>query len=596
MAKKLIAKQKPAVRPASVNATWLNSDIWFALGLFILAFCVRLIYLFQIESIPVFYHLPGDPLAYDQWAQRIAGGDWIGQGVFYQAPLYPYFLAVLQLLLGHDLWSIRVGQLMLSAAACSLIYFAGKRFFSRNTGIVAGLILCFNAPAIFFGSVIDKTVTDLFLVVLMLAVVGWAEVGKQRIGFLAIGVTLGLLALSRENTLIWAAIVPVWIWFYFASEPRAQRVQWLGLFFAGLVVVLIPVGLRNYTVGGQFTLTTSQLGPNFYIGNNPSADGTYSSIGLATGEKQFEQPEAQRLAEQAAGHALSAGQVSSYWLGQALAYIRSQPVQWLQLLWQKWLIVWNVREIEDSDDFYLYQRWSWLLALLGWFNHFGILAPLAAVGIAATWRQWRRLWVLYALLLSFAASVALFFIFGRYRLPLVPFLALFAAAGLVQSLALYHQQQFKKLSSLIGLLLIAALVVHWPVVGRAGPSAPGFTYLANGYAKQGKIDEAIESAQAALKIDPAYGVAHYNLANFYIEKRRIDDAMHHYREALKVYPGYVDARGNLAKALTLSGKLAEAAEQYREALELQPAHSGIHLGLGEVSGVTRQVQRGDRTF
>ena len=31
-------------------------------------------------------------------------------------------------------------------------------------------------------------------------------------------------------------------------------------------------------VGGEFKLTTSQLGPNFFIGNNASADGTYASL------------------------------------------------------------------------------------------------------------------------------------------------------------------------------------------------------------------------------------------------------------------------------------------------------------------------------
>ena len=212
-------KRKNITAPANlVGVAWSRTDLGVGGAIFILAFAVRLLYLFQIESMPVFYHLPGDPLAYDQWAQRLAGGDWIGQSVFYQAPLYPYFLAVLELILGHDLWSIRVAQIILSAAACGLLYLAGKRFFSRPTGIVAGLILCFNAPAIFFGSVIDKTVTDLFLVVVLLVVLSSAALHKQSKTFLAVGITLGLLALSRENTLIWAAVIPAWIWHYFAPS------------------------------------------------------------------------------------------------------------------------------------------------------------------------------------------------------------------------------------------------------------------------------------------------------------------------------------------------------------------------------------------
>lgn len=573
---------KTVARVTSTRAAKPWSDLAIVVAVFALAILLRIVCLFQIESIPVFYHLPGDPLAYDQWAQRIVAGDWLGQSVFYQAPLYPYFLAVLQLFLGHDLWGIRVAQLVLSASACSLLYLAGNSFFSRAMGVVAALILSCSAPAIFYGSVIDKTVTDLFLTCLLLATLGWLGAGKTRTGFLAIGAVLGLLALSRENTLVWVALVPLWIWFHFGAQSTAWRVQGLAFFLAGLAVVLVPVGARNFAVGGQFTLTTSQMGPNFYIGNNPFADGTYSSIRLATGEKQFEQPEAQRLAEEVAGHPLSAKQVSDYWLGRSIEYIRERPLDWLRLLWRKWLIVWNTREIEDSDDFYLYQQWSWLLAGFAWINNFGILAPLAALGLATTWRRWRKLWMLHAMMLSFAASVALFFVFGRYRFPLVPFLALFAAAGLVESWALYKRQHFRILASLLGVLLVAALLVHWPVVGRPGPSAPGYTYLANGYAKQGKTDEAISSAQSALAIDPNYGVAHYNLANLYVDKQRLSDAVAHYRQALKVYPRYIEAHGNLSRALTLMGQLPEAATQFRAALKLYPSDARLLLGYGEV--------------
>ena len=43
-----------------------------------------------------------------------------------------------------------------------------------------------------------------------------------------------------------------------------------------------------------------------------------------------------------------------------------------------------------------------------------------------------QLWILYAMLVAYAASVALFYVFARYRYPLVPLLVLFAAAGIVE--------------------------------------------------------------------------------------------------------------------------------------------------------------------
>src|SRR5438128_4658577 len=90
------------------------------------AFLIRLIYLVEIDSIPLFYNLAGDGRAYDEWAQRIAAGDWIGQDVFYQAPLYPYFLGVLQVVLGHHLWLIRLTQIALGALSCALIFRIGR--------------------------------------------------------------------------------------------------------------------------------------------------------------------------------------------------------------------------------------------------------------------------------------------------------------------------------------------------------------------------------------------------------------------------------------------------------------------------------------
>lgn len=115
--------------PGNVSARRADIIITFAILLF--AFSVRLLYVVQIQSIPLFYYLAGDSRAYDEWAQRIAAGDWLGQGVFYQAPLYPYFLGFLQFILGHDLWSIRLVQITLGAISCGLIFLAGRAFFGR---------------------------------------------------------------------------------------------------------------------------------------------------------------------------------------------------------------------------------------------------------------------------------------------------------------------------------------------------------------------------------------------------------------------------------------------------------------------------------
>jgi tetratricopeptide (TPR) repeat protein len=557
----------------------LTDTGWFWV-IFGCAFLVRLVYLTEIDSIPLFYHLAGDGRAYDEWGQRIAAGDWLGRGVFYQAPLYPYFLGFLQVILGHNLWLIRLVQIALGAISCALIFATGRNLFSRQAGIAAGLLLSFYAPGIFFDALIEKSILDFFLLSILLWLLSQLKVTATWGLWLATGAVLGLLGLSRENALILVAVVPLWIGFHFSQSHVMKRLQWIGLFFAGLLSVLVPVGLRNLTVGGEFKLTTSQLGPNFFIGNNPLADGTYVSVGKAIGEPQLEGKDAKRLAERALGRSLAAGEVSDYWLQQSWDYIRSQTGRWLGLLAKKWLLVWNAREIEDSDDFYIYQQWSWLLSFLGWINHFGILVPLAVMGIFLTAKKWRQLWLLYAMILSLATSVTIFYVFGRYRFPLVPFLGLFAGAGIAAAVTLYQKKSFRPLTIAGVIAFCIGIIVNWPLKGFKGPGPSGYNNLANAYSKEGKIDRAIETAKLAIAIERDHGIAQFNLGNLYAALGKFDLARPRFEATLRIYPNYAEAHSNLGQLLAQQGDIQGGIREFRRAIELNPSLGAPYLNLG----------------
>jgi len=557
----------------------LQREVLVCAAVFTLALSVRLYYLFQIESFPLFYHLASDARGYDEWARRIAAGDWMGREVFYQAPLYPYFLAVLQVLFGHNLWAIRVVQMILGALSCVLIYQAGMAFFSRRAGIAAGLILALYAPAIFSDALIQKSILDLFFIAILLFFLGRTRQTPHWLYWAIIGSVLACLGLSRENALVWAVVVPIWIWLFFSERSSRTRLAWIAVFFAGLMLVLLPVGLRNYRVGGEFTLTTSQFGPNFFIGNNPKAEGVYLPLRPGRGDPLFERQDATELAQQALQRRLSPGAVSGYWLGQAFEYIRTQPFDWLWLMGRKWLLVWNVREIEDADDFYLYQRWSRWLSILAWASHFGVLAPLAAVGFLLTWRQWRGLSLLYLLLATMAFSVVLFVVSGRYRLPMIPLLTLFAGTGLVETIALCRERRVRHGLACVAILSLSAAVVNWPLTGKLRPSATSYNNLSNVLAQQGRIDEAIKSLEQALEIRPNYYLTHYNLGNLFASRGELDEARQHFEEALKNSPDYAAAYNNLAIVLARQGQVTQAVQHFRKALELGLVEGEIYVNL-----------------
>src|SRR5687768_8130807 len=165
--------------------------------IFAVALAVRLIHIWQLKDSPFFDTLLGDANGYDVWAQRLAAGDWIGSEVFYQAPLYPYFLGAVYAVFGRDLLIVRVIQALIGSASCVLLGLAGARLFSKHVGMAAGLALALWAPAIFFDAVLQKSVLDMFFMCMALWLIAGIDTGGWT-RWLALGVTMGALALTRE--------------------------------------------------------------------------------------------------------------------------------------------------------------------------------------------------------------------------------------------------------------------------------------------------------------------------------------------------------------------------------------------------------------
>ena len=176
--------------------------------IFLVAFAVRLVHIWQIRPSPFFDVLLGDAHGYDEWARRLAAGDWLGTEVFYQAPLYPYFVGAVYAVFDRDLLILRVGQALIGSASCALLGLAGARLFSKPVGLIAGLALALYAPAIFFDGLIQKSVLDMFFVCLSLWLLARILTGAStRVSWIGLGLAMGGLALTRENALVFIAVI-----------------------------------------------------------------------------------------------------------------------------------------------------------------------------------------------------------------------------------------------------------------------------------------------------------------------------------------------------------------------------------------------------
>ncbi len=573
--------------------------------IFLVALAVRLLHLWQIKPSPFFDVLLGDANGYDQWARRLAAGDWVGTEVFYQAPLYPYFVGVVYAVFGRDLLILRICQALIGSASCALLGLAGARLFSKPVGLIAGLALALYAPAIFFDGLIQKSVLDMFFVCLALWLIALqlrASPLSSRVHWLALGLAMGALSLTRENAVVFVVVIVAWIIVPARTGTGTHplgtlgTVRTLGTFAVGLAVVLLPVAIRNYSVGGGLYLTTSQFGSNLFIGNNPTADGTYASIRFGRGAPEFERIDATEVAEEAVGHSLTPAEVSSYWTGRVVDYITSQPGDWLQLTGRKVMLLLNATEMLDTESQESYAEWSWPLAAGSWIGHFGVLIPLTVVGLFVTWPQRRRLWVIHAMAAAYAASVVLFFVFARYRYPLVPFLLLFSAAGIVGGRQFWQAASARLRTATATVVASGLVLAFWPMLSPTLMRAITENNLGSALQEAGRADEAVAHHQRAIALMPDYAPAYNNLGASLRATGRLDEAMAAYQKALALKPDFASASYNLANALLAKGQAGASVEQFRKALQANQtvaAHNNLGIALstkGDAAGALAEFR------
>lgn len=542
---------------------------------------MRLAHLWAMRDSLFFQVLLGDGFAYDTWARQIASGDWRGADVFYQAPLYAYFLAAIYAV-RHSLMLVRLCQAVVGAGACALVGYASHRLFGRTAGLLAGLMLACYAPAVFAGALVQKSVLDIFFVSLLLALSSDAIADPARPGrwrWLSIGIALGALGLTRENALLFVPVVTGWIWLRPAQRARHGGVR-TAMLLAGLSLMLVPVGLRNLIVGGEFHLTTTQAGPNFFIGNNPRADGAYVALRPGRGSPEYERVDAAEIASHAAGRTLSPGEVSAYWTLRALDYIRGNPREWLVLEGRKVRLLSSATEVIDTESQESHEDESPPLRIMARVSQFGVLLPLACLGIWVTWTDRRRIWLLHAMTAAYALSVLAFYVVARYRLPIVPFLTMFASVALARGRDFLTSRT--SVTATVGAAGLAAVTAfsNWPAVSPDAMRAATYQNLGAALREAGRLDEAAAAYRRAVSLEPDYAPAHSGLGSVLRQQGRVDEAVAHLETAVRLGPDFDDARFNLANALRDGGQLAQAIARYEELLQRRPDAVDLHANLG----------------
>jgi 4-amino-4-deoxy-L-arabinose transferase-like glycosyltransferase len=344
-------------------------------------------------------------------------------------PGYPLFLAAVFRILGAELWSARLANLLTAAAAAWLLWHLALRIARSETVALLAVLGFLLHPGTLITEARGGVETLFILGVLafLLLLYRAIESDRHRL-FLLAGAALGAVVLVRSTPLAFPLfLVPYLVW---SAPPggRARRLAQGGLLVLGMAAAMSPWVARNYFASGHLVPTASVQGVALQEGQY-----TCERLSFGRGFEDLQQEAAAERQRFAAGLGLRVRSSTSYY---QYFYSLADEHAFNQAL--------------ASRGFARYREDPALLARCAAGNllHFWFLGkngvataanvalqlPLLALALAGLVLTWRRVpqaaWAPAVLFIACIWAVHLPVIaHARHSIPLVPLLAIFAATA-----------------------------------------------------------------------------------------------------------------------------------------------------------------------
>lgn len=567
--------------------------------IFAAVFTVRLFNLIRLGNSPFLVPSQGDMHFYDDWAQRIVRGE-IKPGVaFYGLPGYPYLLALIYKVFGYNPFAPGLLQAGIDAATAVVIYALSLTIFAANEGgelpfttgywrytpnqaksvaIVAALGWGFFVPAQAYAAVLMPTVWFIFIFWLIVWRIARPNPLASTKECLLIGLLVGLAATSVATIL---ALVPlIFAVLVLSAKIDGRRWQRLGarlaLVVAGITVGTSPCWIHNYIIARDPVFLSAHSGINFWIGNNPKANG-YPRFppGLRAGQAAMLEDSITQ-AELAAGHTLKRAQISAYWSGKAKHYIADYFRDWLMLLAVKMRNFWNAFQYDDLSIISTLREEGVILPGL----YFGIVAALALPGIVFAWSKVpMSRWVTAAVVVSMLALLPVF-VTERYRLVAVPGLLIFAAFGLLIFWQALAANRFRTAVFYLFFLAGSTIAVAWP---QRDPALWALDPYNSGW--QALESNNLPIAEKKLAVAHAYVPDNtetlFALGNLRLAQDNHEAAKSFYSAVLSIDSRHKGALNNLGVVALEANQFGEAEKWFRRAEDIDPRNAKTHFLLAK---------------
>ena len=141
----------------------------------------------------------------------------------------------------------------------------------------------------------------------------------------------------------------------------------------------------------------------------------------------------------------------------------------------------------------------------------------------------------------------------------------------------------------------------WPHVFEVADNPLARCFHAGNLYREGEVEEAEEQCRAALRLDPAFPLAFYNLERYRLYRGDLEGALAMATQAVSLNPNNGGLRHQLGVTLACLERNEKACREFREACRLEPDTAVHHFGLaailarlGDRSGAAQEYTEGRR--
>lgn len=559
-----------------------ESELKILFPVLAIAFLVRVIFILEIQDTFFLTYLTDDAKIYNDWAMSmIKSGAWTMDSPFFMAPAYPYFLRIVYGIFGHSIFLVQIFQAFANVLTLVFTYLAIRNFAGKNTAFVGTIVGAFYLNYIFYSGIILSETLQVLVYSVILYYLTFPEKDERKYYYLELGFLVALAAWFRGNVLLFAGFLT--LYFLYRATKNAQLknrlFRQLGFFYAGLIIVIAPLTLHNVLAGGDFVLLTSNGGINFYIGNNEKAVGVFVT---PSEFDYYEDMAGHKYAQKILNKKLSPSEASSYWYGRGLDFIKQNPGKYFLLELKKLMLFFGEDEEPQSSginpDYYA-ENYSKILnlPLFGFFFLFVFSIP----GIFFAIKQKKDATLITLFSVSFVVASILFFVNGRFRMAITPFMILFAAYGIVEIFEVIKKGELKLLKT-PAIILLGFVIVYYFVIDRpVFKPYDALLSMGNKEYEEGNYEKAIEHFKKSLFYRDFY-LTYVNLGNSYAQLKDFKNAVAAYNLAINRKPDYYLAHFNLGFAYTQMNNWDKAIEEYKIALRYKPDFAEVYRNIGIV--------------